>query len=284
MHTITSLESLTFDQLARAFGEAFGSYEIQINKEELGIMLERRGFNPALSFGAFDNHKLVGFTFNGIGDFNGTKTAYDTGTGTLKEYQGKGIATEIFNYSIPFLKKADIQQYLLEVLQHNTKAVSVYTKLGFEVTRTFNYFRQNKADINFSTKKLPENYSIKNIHLTDKAYLQSFWDFEPSWQNSFDAVERRLQDFIIKGIFKDDVLTGYIIFDPHTGDVTQLAVNRLYRNNGIGSMLFRETLKANAVDLVKIINTSPTCYELTSFLAAHNIMLSGKQFEMIKKL
>jgi ribosomal protein S18 acetylase RimI-like enzyme len=57
------------------------------------------------------------------------------------------MATEIFLYSIPYLKEVGISQYLLEVLQHNTKAVSLYKKLGFEVTREFSYFMQKNEGV-----------------------------------------------------------------------------------------------------------------------------------------
>lgn len=57
-------------------------------------MLKRRGFNPDLSFAAFDGSEIDAFILNGIGDFNGLPTAYDIGTGTRKEYRGKGWATE----------------------------------------------------------------------------------------------------------------------------------------------------------------------------------------------
>lgn len=67
-------------------------------------------------------------------------TAYDTGTGTLKEYRGTGLGTEIFRHSMPHLRRAGVGQYLLEVLQYNTRAVSVYRNLGFETVREFNYF------------------------------------------------------------------------------------------------------------------------------------------------
>jgi ribosomal protein S18 acetylase RimI-like enzyme len=132
METIKFLDKISFDSLFVAFSEAFNTYEIQVNKEELRVMLNRRGFVPELSFGAFENDKLVSFTLNGIGVFNALKTAYDTGTGTIKEYRGKGIASKIFTYSLPFLKDAGVSQYLLEVLQHNTSAVSVYKSWAFQ--------------------------------------------------------------------------------------------------------------------------------------------------------
>lgn len=42
-------------------------------------MLHRCGFVPELSFAAFQNNKIVSFTFNGIDHYKGIKTAYGTG-------------------------------------------------------------------------------------------------------------------------------------------------------------------------------------------------------------
>lgn len=110
---IKSLENTGFDTLFEAFNAAFAGYEVQLNKSELQTMLKRRGFNPALSFAAFDGDKIVSFTCNGTGDYNGVKTAYDTGTGTLEAYRGNGLATQIFETSIPYLREAGIKEYLL---------------------------------------------------------------------------------------------------------------------------------------------------------------------------
>ncbi|MDD4655289.1 MAG: GNAT family N-acetyltransferase, partial [Bacteroidales bacterium] len=111
---IKSLEGVPFNLIYNAFSSAFEEYEVQLNKQQLIKMLKRRGFDPGLSFAFFDNCDMVAFILNGIGNFGGIATAYDTGTGTLKEYRGKGLATELFNYSIPFLRQRNIRQYLLE--------------------------------------------------------------------------------------------------------------------------------------------------------------------------
>ena len=98
---IKSLNNICLDELFEAFEQAFADYEVQLSKVELSTMLKRRGFDPKVSFGAFDENKLVSFTCNGIGNYYGKPTAYDTGTGTLKDWQGKGLATRVFEYSIP---------------------------------------------------------------------------------------------------------------------------------------------------------------------------------------
>ena len=187
---IKSLDNTNFDELFEAFRMAFADYEVQLDKTELQTMLKRRGFNPGLSFAAFDADRIVSFTCNGIGNYYGTPTAYDSGTGTLKEYRGKGLATQVFEYSIPYLKEAGIQEYLLEVLQHNTGAVSVYRKIGFGVTRNFCYFRPDIEQINKDTTVLDFPYRLQPIDINVFRSIPDFWDFKPSWQNSFESINR----------------------------------------------------------------------------------------------
>ena len=63
---IKSLNHTGFDELFRAFEQAFADYELQLSKSELQTMLKRRGFDPKLSFAAFDGDKIVSFTCNEI--------------------------------------------------------------------------------------------------------------------------------------------------------------------------------------------------------------------------
>ncbi|MBN2614205.1 MAG: GNAT family N-acetyltransferase [Bacteroidales bacterium] len=284
METIKSLRGISFDHLYEAFQEAFEDYEVQWNKVQLQTLLHRRGFVPELSFGACINKKIVSFTFNGVGTYYGLKTAYDTGTGTIKEFRGRGLASRIFMHSIPFLKDAGVEQYLLEVLQHNPKAVSVYRKQGFEVSREFNYFRQQNDQIKTKIKEGHQVFQIKEVNLSIAEDALQFHDFTPSWQNSFESIQRKPEDFKVLGAFKGKKLVGYSILEPNSGDVTQIAVDKSHRRKGIGTLLLHETLKFNRHDSVKVINTEISCEPMTAFLQSNGILLKGKQFEMIKRL
>ena len=281
---IKPLENIEFKTLYLAFSEAFKDYDIQLTKNELFTMLQRRGFVPELSFGAFDNGKLVAFTFNGIGFYNGIKTAYDTGTGTIDVYRGKGLATRIFEFSTLFLSKNGVRNYLLEVLQHNKKAVNVYKNLGFKVSREFNYFFQDIKKIMLPQSKLSLNYRINLIDSFDFKEMESFMDFNPSWQNSFDSIGRNSEGFKILGAFKENELIGFCILEPKTGDITQIAVDKPHRRKGIASQLVKEIIKYNKHTSLKIINTPIDCDSITKFLKSMNISIAGKQFEMIKKI
>ena len=281
---IKSLAGVGFDVIFKAFAQAFADYEMQVDRAQLQVMLKRRGFLPELSFAAFEGDEIVAFTLNGVGLFNGVLTAYDTGTGTVKEYRGRGLATQIFEYSIPHLKERNIRQYLLEVLQHNTGAVSVYTNLGFKVTREFNYFMQRNEEVHCESKQTENFYSIRPISVESLAVIPYLGDFHPSWQNSMESIARMASDFIYLGAFVGTGLVGYCVFDPISGDVTQLAVNQSYRRKGIASSLLAEMLRLNKSENIKVLNTAISCESITAFLQAKNIPVKGKQFEMIKKI
>jgi len=281
---IKSLGKTDFETITKACIKAFAEYEIQLDAEELKTMWKRRGFNPELSFAAFDGEDIVAYTLNGIGNFNGIKMAYDTGTGTLKEYRGQGLATKIFEYSIPYLKAANINHYLLEVLQHNPKAVSVYQKIGFEITRELNYFRWENKDLKNEIKEINVPYSIEKIEIEKYSFISDFWDFYPSWQNSFESIQRTREDFICLGAFVEAKLIGYCVFEPVSGDITQIAVDKPYRRKGFASLLLHEIAKLNKNTKMKLVNTDISCSSIVEFLKSKNIEIFGKQFEMIKKI
>lgn len=98
---IKSLENTCFGTLFEAFGQAFADYEVQLDETQLRRMLRRRGFDPRLSFAAFDGERIAAFTLNGTGNFNGLPTAYDTGTGTLEAYRGQGSPQRSSNTPFP---------------------------------------------------------------------------------------------------------------------------------------------------------------------------------------
>jgi ribosomal protein S18 acetylase RimI-like enzyme len=281
---ITSLIHTDFDTIASTFLEAFKDYEVKINKMELLKMITRRGFCKELSFGAFDNDKLVSFTLNGIGKYNDIQSAYDCGTGTIEEYRGQGLATRIFEYSVPFLKKQRVKQYVLEVLKSNTPAIKVYEKTGFQVSQDLNYYVAKKNDIKHHDND-PWEAKIYESDIINYHYFMLLWDFKPTWQNSVESIERCFSNFkILFADAKNGETVGYCIYEPSTGDITQIAVANNYRRAGIGSQLLEEALKNIKTESFKIINTRSDNKSVNDFMKSKNIKISGTQFEMIKKL
>ncbi|MFZ5940996.1 MAG: GNAT family N-acetyltransferase [Bacteroidota bacterium] len=282
METIRSLKDLSLQELYLAFQEAFEGYSIQLSEPGFLTMMKRRGLDRALSFAAFSGDRPVSFTLNGTGFYDGYPTAYDTGTGTVKEYRGKGLATAVFNFSRPFLVEAGIAQYLLEVLQDNEKAVSVYSKIGFAATREFYYYIAAVSDIH-PEKPCDPSVEFREASLEEVEEGGSFFDFEPSWQNSFESVRRNLPGFRITAAFNPG-LVGFCITEPASGDLSLLAVKQGFRNRGIGSGLLRRALEQSRCGSVKVINTEVGSEAIYSFLESTGFRVSGRQYEMKMKL
>ena len=282
---IRSLENIGFDELFEGFSNAFSDYEIHFDKSEVQSMLIRRGYVPYLSFAAFEGGKIVAFTLNGIGMFNGIQTAYDTGTGTVKEYRGCGLAGEIFRYSLPFLRQAGISQYLLEVLQNNHKAITVYRRIQFHTTREFDCFKQSIDNIhNIHSVNRCANLRIGLIDVDSVRQAQTFCDFSPSWQNSIESIERGASDLTCIGAFDLYELVGFCVFDRKSGDLTQIVVKEEYRRQGVASQLLSEVIRQMSTDFVKVINVPSDNRSLPAFLKSTNIPLMNKQFEMVMDL
>ena len=281
---IRSLAGTDSDTLCAAFAEAFADYDIDSGREALRRMLRRRGFVPELSFAAFDGGRIAAFTFNGIGTHDGLPTAYDTGTGTLPAYRGRGLASQIFTGSIPHLRAAGIRQYLLEVLRHNPAAIAVYRKMGFETTRELNYFGQEKQRIRLPDTSPTEPCTLRPVDPGMLGQLAGFHDFRPSWQNDDDSMLRAGADLQGFGLFRDGEPLGYCFCDPSSGDIARIAVAPRFRRQGIGSALLRHAAGMITADTVKVINAETGCESLAQFLRAANIPIKGRQFEMMRAL
>ena len=248
-------------------------------------MLIRRGYESRLSFAAFVDDEIVAFTLNGIGQFNGIPTAYDTATGTVKKYRGQGLAGKIFSYSLPFLKEAGIRQYLLEVLQNNHKAINVYRKMGFQTIREFDCFRQNIAEIRNPKPIETDTYiRIETIDIDAVICAKPFCDFTPSWQNSLESIKRGKPGLTCIGAFHSERLVGYCVFDQTTGDLTQIAIDHEFRRKGIASRLLKEAMLMMKTDFIKVLNIPTDDSALHGFLSDRNIPLMNRQYEMILPL
>jgi len=282
MVSIKQLSDISIEVIYEAFVNAFADYVEPFNLtfQQLKYMIERRGCSLSLSFGAFHGDELVGFTLNGIGDWNGDLTAYDTGTGIIKEFRKKGIATKMFNESLPVLREHNISQYLLEVIRTNTSAFDLYKKAGFKVSREFDYYSSTKDKLQIKANMLKKEFSIKEIVNPNWDLLKTFWDFVPSWQNSIDSINRKSDYFNIMGIFENDIIVGYGIVEKTTGDIPQLGIANKYRRKGLATALVRHLIEFSEGDEIKIINIDATYEPFKKFAESINLPPGFGQYEM----
>src|SRR5262245_3382412 len=120
-------------KLYECFLEAFSDYQVDMRapREEFEQRLVRDGVRLEISAGAFDENRMVGFYMNALGDWRGSHAAFDAGTGVIPAYRRQGIGEQLFRFMTPRLKEVAVEQYFLEVLTGNERAVKLYRKLGF---------------------------------------------------------------------------------------------------------------------------------------------------------
>jgi len=128
---------------------------------------------------------------------------------------------------------------------------------------------------------LPNAPSLKS---EDILSAQSFHDFTPSWQNDIESIKRAGDDLVTLGAMVDSVLSGYCVFSPKSGDITQIAVDPTFRRKGVASSLLKQMIEMTESEIVKVINVESPTPSLDAFLASKGVCLAGKQFEMVLTL
>lgn len=253
---------------------------MQMSRDQFQQRIVRDGVRLEMSAGAFDGERMIGFCINGIGDWQGTQTAYDAGTGVIPGYRGRGVAKELFAFLERRLKETGVSQYLLEVLTSNTPAATLYRKLGFKDTRRLAVFR-SEPQKGKGTKRLAQGLVTKPIEQADWNLFQSFWDGYPSWQNSSEAIERIKDERSIIGAYVEGTCVGYgVVFSPATS-LMQLAVSPLHRRKGVGSTILAALEQQQ--DL-KINNIDDDLTAALAFYEANGYKQVLSQYEMIKTL
>ncbi|WP_312651643.1 GNAT family N-acetyltransferase [Aminipila sp.] len=276
-----SLEKINHETLQKAFLEAFSDYQVKIDLPfwKFEQMLQRKGFNPKMSIGAFENDRLVGFVLNGFRMWNGKETVYDIGTGIIGEYRRQGLTSDMLLHIKKLLKGKRVEQYLLEVLKENQAAIQLYQKQGFTVEREFSCFQLDKAEFMSTT-----TCKVEKTAQLDLDQLKEFWDFKPSWQNLIESICAIPEAFSYLVARVDETIAGYGVIDKRTGDIPQIAVNRDYRGRGIAGSILTKLLENTASENISVINVEAESKSVEKFLKKAGFEFEVGQYEMLLKL
>jgi len=280
------LQKENFSQLYFTFIQAFSDYVVKMEPSEQQFfeMLTRRGVSYDLSVGAFSGHQLVGFNLNALDLWKGRLTVYDTGTGVIPEYRGRGIASQIFAFSFPKLRQASAQQYLLEVIDTNVAAIKLYKELGFREVRNLESFKLS-GSVASRLREESTGIELKVASEPDWDRFQSFWDWEPSWQNSISSIKRSMDAKALVCAFSEGSCVGYGIVYPSNGDIPQLAVNKVYRRRGIGTRILQSLdRQIRGGQSGRMINIDASAEGTLEFCKAIGMQKTVNQHEMLLEL
>lgn len=263
-----TLENIKKAELINVFNSAFADYfvKIELNVKTLADKFLAENIALENSVGAFFENKLVGFILIGIE----SKSSYNAGTGVLPEFRGNHLTEKMYDFILPKLKFQHIANQQLEVITENFSAIKTYEKSGFKKLRTLACFKGKIA-----ISKLNNDVEMKEISEIDEPLFSSFWNSQPSWQNSFSAIKRTKNLHKIVGAFVRKTLVGYLVY-TESGRVKQCAVHKDFRNSGIGQTLFAEL---NQKEII-ITNVDKNDSETILFLEKIGLELFLEQFEM----
>ena len=274
-----------FAALFDTFTEAFSDYvyPFALTENQFRNHLTLNGVDLSRTAGCFADGRLVGFSLNGFGEWNGVSTVYDAGSGVISSYRRRGICESMFEMMLPVLKNAGVRQCLLEVITSNTPAIRLYEKLGFHVTRELSLL-QCDGELHISDA-VPADLEIRTVVEPDWQLFSTFWEGTPSWQNSPAAIDRSQRNKTIKAAFANGICVGYIVYSSKFGRAAQMAVAKDDRHHGVGTALL-QAMRADTADgySMQVINIDKGLTGAMRFFQDHGFYERLAQYEMILPL
>lgn len=274
---------MSFKEIAETFNLAFSDYffPIKLTKEQLEEKFLSENGKLNLSVGVFENEKLVAFILHFEDFIDGKKVIYNGGTGVIPEFRGNHLTAKMYEFILPKLKNEKTDKMVLEVLTENLPALKTYQNQGFKIVRELNCFKgklndfiPNQSDVTFEIVKLTElNWDL----------FQTFWDFEPTWQNSVSVMDFLQKNNICIAMKKENQMVGYLIYNPKMKRIHQLSVHQNFRNIGIGSHLLNYISKMEKGD-ISLINTDSRMKNFKNFLEKRGLENYTNQYEMERKI
>ncbi len=261
MIIFNSLENCSTEQLTYAFNRAFEGYEIPLRFEVVDFerKLKVENFSPKHSVGAFNQKgELVGFIIHCVAD--DAKKLYNAGTGVFAEYRGEKLTKKMYEFGLENSLFNGMTEIILEVLVNNQPAYKSYLNVDFEFKRNFNSY---KGFPNIMNLKHP----IEKVELTHDllSKFQQIARTQPSWQNNFQTMQLS-KDFLEVYVAKiDSIEVGYILFNPLSKRIHQIAVLQEFTNQGIATSLLSQLYK-NHPCTYTIINVDANDSTLNNWL------------------
>ncbi len=281
---IKTLEDTGIETIHSTFVKAFEDYQVDISYMTRDVIEKRfikNGYHPELSAGIFEDGELKGFTIVGIGRFNGGRSGFDIMTGMVKDIRGKGLANRMFDLVKEKMKEESIDNFYLEVLQENDPAIKAYSKTGFSRVRGLNCYTLKLGKLK-PAKPIETVVYLDRIERGAIDSFRNFLDWEPSWENHFEAIKRIPDqvEVIVAEAFGRKV--GILVYYPTLKWVLTLAVDPANRRKGVGTALleYLSDILPIYIREIKALNIDDRDVAMNGFLAASGFEQVTSQYEM----
>lgn len=276
--TVHTLETFSIEDITNVFNQAFADYIIPFQLTQMNLLDKIKSENIFLdySIGISVNDQLVAFILTGIDSKDNAMLSYNAGTGVIPEFRGNHFPQKMYDYLLPLLSKNNIHHHQLEVITQNTKAIQIYENIGYHISKQVSCFKGTVSAPNSSSP-----FIYRKIDVFDESDVHSFWNHQPTYQNTFSSINRNSELHESIGAFFKGNCVGYITFVTTTGRIKQFGVHPDFRQKGIGQHLFYEVQKNNPTSEISLINIDNNDTSTIAFLQKINLNRTVEQFEMI---
>jgi ribosomal protein S18 acetylase RimI-like enzyme len=268
---IKNLANTHIEVIVECLAQSFKNYFVKIPND---VHYWTRRYSVArvdynLSFGVFDNGILVAFIIHGIDFHNGKMTAFNTGTGVLENYRGQKLVDQIYEFALPILKENKVEKCMLEVIDQNHRAVSVYERIGFEKDR---FLRCFSGAVHFEEN----NTKVREVKLDQLIGKIDHYQKHYAWDNSMDAVLKGGSSF-----------KPYLVSDSKTSDLGYFLINTdsraLIQIESFDDQNWKQIITATKeiISPIRLNNVDSTRVNCINTLLAAGIKNHINQYEMI---
>ena len=275
-----TLSGIQPKEILKTFNTAFSDYFVPLQLSEAQftskLIVDKTNFD--LSVGAFENGTLVGFILHGIDTVNNQLVGYNGGTGVIPKRRGYGLTRQMYRFILPLLKQQGIQRLVLEVITNNIPAITSYKRLGFTTKRKLVCYKGEALVESINT-----TIAIRELQNYNWSLMVSFWEVSPTWQNAIGAIETTKDHTISIGAYRGHQLVGYLIYNPTSKRIQQIAVHKDFRRKGIGTALVFEVLQHYGPTL-SLLNVDNNSKSLNRFIKSIGLAPNLEQFEMELKI
>lgn len=266
---VTHLGHTDFNVIMECFLSSFEGYFVKMPTD---YNYYRQRWKAAkvrydLSYGMFDDDKLVGFIIHAVDERENHLIAFNTGTGVIPEYRGQKIVKSIYDYAIPDLIQNGITKSVLEVIIENHKAIKAYKGVGFKIRKTFKCFSGELS------------VSEESIEIYEVSFDNISWKQMPNQDTySWDFNNRSLRggNFKYYNVFHNGIVESFFSINIENNTINQLEV--LNTKNGNWKRLFFAVQSISKQ--VRIINVDDTLEEKLSAIEKSGLKNTVNQYEM----
>lgn len=268
VRTLKTLENTDPAVIFSAFEKAFASYFVPFHfiESEHYKRWKLAGVDFSVSYGVFEDQKLCAFILHvPLGE-----KLFNFATGVIPEARGKRHIDLIYQEMNP----QKFKTMSLEVIIENEKAIKVYTRVGFRITRRLHTL---KGKLNISSVHSKHRYEILNYQFDEemRALQKGYYSLE----QAEPVLHRKAQELEVHKLYSEAELLAYVIFEPQT-----LSIKQIEFRNALDDVLeLLDKMKLNQ-ELITVPNIEGSRKDLLIFLKTNGLENYVSQFEMIKHI